>query len=340
MSWDYGWQPYVSVGERKRQGYAEARRLIGKGHQLKSITISGNKIAKTFWGEAWCKHLEKYSDFSNRLPRGRTYARNGSIAHLEITSGKITAMVCGSELYQVEISIEPLAQEIWKILCGECTTSVHSVLDLMRGKLPKNVIQSLTHPKTGMFPRNAEIELDCDCPDGANLCKHLAAVLYGVGNRLDQSPELLFLLRGVQQTDLISSSLNGRVDSLLGNEEVASLDNSDLSEIFRIDLDESTTVSSKGKPWKKSPKRTARKKANSQKKKKTTKKSTTSKKTVKKRTVKKVVKKKPTKTSASKKKTTELKPVRNKLEKKKAVKKTRVKKKAAKKKSAKKKYTT
>ncbi len=280
MNWGYDYRPYVPVAQRKRNGIAQAKKKIGKGKQLQPIEISGSKIAKTFWGKSWCDHFETYSDFSNRLPRGRTYAKNGSIAHLEITSGKITAMVCGSNLYQITINIDALSKKAWKHICDRCTTSVHSVIDLMLGKLPDSVIMALTDPKSGLFPSNREIKLSCDCPDGARLCKHLAAVLYGVGNRLDDSPELFFLLRGVDQHDLIGSSLTQTATSLLKTSSSVSIESSDLEDIFGIELVENNAIVATTKAVKKRAK-----------KKKTAKKAT------KKKAAKKVVKKKATKKS-------------------------------------------
>ena len=154
MSWRHrNFAPYVSVAERKRKGLAKAKKKIGKGNSLKPITTSKRKIATTFWGLAWCDHFEKYSDYANRLPRGRTYARNGSIAHLDIKSGMITAMVCGSDLYQIKIRIDKLPNKTLNRICEQWTSSVHSVIDLMLGKLPDAVIESLTGPKSGMFPQ-------------------------------------------------------------------------------------------------------------------------------------------------------------------------------------------
>ncbi|MEZ6055843.1 MAG: SWIM zinc finger family protein [Planctomycetaceae bacterium] len=250
MGWGYEWAPYVSVAQRKRNGVAEATKIIGKGNSLKPIKITGRKMATTFWGAGWCSHIEKMGDYANRLPRGRTYARNGSIVHLEITTGQIFAMVAGSELYQIKIQIDPLPKKTWKQLCGTCAKSVRSVIDLMRGKLPDEVITTLTDPKTGMFPKKSEIGLMCSCPDGAYLCKHLAAVLYGVGNRLDQSPELLFVLRDVKQQDLIGSSLSDNVDTITSGSSSSSFDNDELSDIFGINLalaDEGPVVSKQAK---------------------------------------------------------------------------------------------
>ncbi len=145
-------------------------------------------------------------------------------------------MVAGSELYQISIKIDKMPTKAWKQLCEQCTSSVTSTIDLLRGKLPEPIISTLTDPDSGLFPRSRQIHLSCDCPDWAGLCKHLAAVLYGVGNRLDDSPELLFLLRGVDQNDLIGSSLIEATEASVDLGGAPGLDSSELGDIFGIDL--------------------------------------------------------------------------------------------------------
>lgn len=247
----YGWREYVPVHMRRANGLKQAQELVGKGKSLKPCRVEGREIAKTFWGRSWCKHLENFSDFANRLPRGRTYARNGSVIHLDITSGRIDAMVSGSDLYQIEITIDKLTTKAWKQLCGECTGSVTSMIDLLQGRMPEEIITTLTNPQTGLFPRSNQIHMNCDCPDWASLCKHLAAVLYAIGNRLDHSPELLFLLRGVDQNDLITTSLVETIDATAGIEGATVLDSAQLEDIFGIDLQTDPGVSTPGTPDKK-----------------------------------------------------------------------------------------
>src|SRR6202048_743999 len=99
MDYEWGWRPYVSVAERRRQAQREMAKLTKKGQTVSPVVIEGRTIVKTFWGKAWCENLERYSDFANRLPRGRTYVRNGSVIDLQITPGEIKAMVSGSEIY-------------------------------------------------------------------------------------------------------------------------------------------------------------------------------------------------------------------------------------------------
>ena len=164
---------------------------------MRPIRIEGRLIARSFWGKRWCAHLESFSDYANRLPRGRTYARSGSIGHLEIDEGRIEATVHGSRArpYRVSIQVKPLPAATWKAIRSACSGQIGSILELLRGSLSDQVMAVVSDPDRGLFPKPRQIELECSCPDWANMCKHVAAVLYGVGNRLDDSPELLFRLR-------------------------------------------------------------------------------------------------------------------------------------------------
>ncbi|NNJ99429.1 MAG: helix-turn-helix domain-containing protein [Desulfatitalea sp.] len=205
MSWYGGFRPYVPVAKRRANALKKMEKLRKKGHDIKPVQIEGRKITHTFWGQAWCDHLESFSDYSNRLPRGRTYVRNGSVCHLDIEKGQISAMVSGSEIYTVQIAIKTLARKKWQAVKSRCAGQIDTLLELLQGRFSKNVMSVVTDRDTGLFPQPGEIKLTCSCPDWAVMCKHVAAVLYGVGARLDLSPELLFLLRGVDHEELISA---------------------------------------------------------------------------------------------------------------------------------------
>ena len=238
MSWNhYGFRPYVSVAERRRKAAKEMAKLAKKGKTIQHVHIEGRTIAHTFWGKAWCDNLESYMDYENRLPRGRTYVRNGSVVHLDIRSGEIEATVSGSELYKVNISIAPAAKAKWKRLCNECSGAIGSLVELLRGRFSDHVMGIITRKETGLFPAPAEIELKCSCPDWATMCKHVAAVLYGVGARLDQSPELLFALRSVNHEELITQAATAT--HLAGKSAAAGpeLAESEIGAVFGIELD-------------------------------------------------------------------------------------------------------
>jgi uncharacterized Zn finger protein len=232
-----GWAPYVSVAERRCRAMQKMAALRKKGVNVQPVKIDGRKIAKSFWGEAWCDHLESFSDFENRLPRGRTYVRNGSVCHLAIAKGSIEAKVVGSELYTVKISIKTLPGKKWRAIKGRCSGRIGSLLELLQGKLSDHVMEVVTDRQNGLFPLPKEISLRCSCPDWAVMCKHVAAVLYGVGARLDTKPELLFTLRGVNHENLIQADAEKAVAAATSRGKSKRLAAAEIGEVFGIDLD-------------------------------------------------------------------------------------------------------
>jgi uncharacterized Zn finger protein len=249
MSWNYyGFRPYVSVAERRRKAAKAMAKLAKNGKPIRPVQIEGRTIARSFWGKAWCDNLESYMDYANRLPRGRTYVRNGSVVHLDIRSGEIEATVSGSELYKVNISIAPAAKAKWKRLCHECSGAIGSLVELLRGRFSDHVMGIITRKETGLFPAPTEIELKCSCPDWATMCKHVAAVLYGVGARLDQSPELLFTLRSVNHEELITQAATAT--DLAGKTTSAGpeLAESEIGAVFGIELDPQTATTATPAP--------------------------------------------------------------------------------------------
>jgi uncharacterized Zn finger protein len=234
----YGWPAYVPVAKRRAKAKRAMDKLRKKGKVIQPIEIEGRKITRTFWGDAWCQHLEQFSDYDNRLPRGKTYVRNGSVCHLGIEQGKINAIVSGSSLYDIAITIKPLPKTRWEAIKKSCAGKIGSLLELLKGRLSDSVMAVVTDPKKGLFPGITDIQLQCSCLDWADMCKHLAAVLYGVGARLDQQPELLFTLRGVDHETLISTDIN--IPTATGGRRRLV---SDASNVFGIDLDNTTRSS-------------------------------------------------------------------------------------------------
>jgi uncharacterized Zn finger protein len=164
--------------------------------------------------------------------------RNGSVIDLSIAKGQVTALVSGSEVYRVTISIDTLPPKVWQEIQRDCARSIASLIDLLQGRFDRGVMQRLTQTKGGLFPKPAEIKMQCSCPDSAFLCKHLAAVMYGVGARLDHSPEMLFTLRNVDHLDLIDQAVTAEnLDRALGGEASETLRAGDLSEMFGIELE-------------------------------------------------------------------------------------------------------
>lgn len=233
-----GWAPYVPVAERRRRAAREVETLRRKGHPVAPVTIEGRQIAATFWGKAWCDNLESYHDFENRLSRGRTYVRNGSVLDLQIARGMVTALVSGSELYRVAITITEIPEVRWEAIRADCSTGIDSLVELLQGRFSKAIMERLCRQNAGLFPKPAEIRLSCTCPDYASMCKHVAAVLYGIGARLDHMPELLFQLRGVDADDLVAqvdASLPISATDVAADKVLAA---DDLSALFGLDMAE------------------------------------------------------------------------------------------------------
>ena len=236
MSW-YSFRPYVSVAQRRAKAAKHAQKLAKKGKALAPVRFEGRTIARTFWGKAWCDHLESFSDYENRLPRGRTYVRNGSVIDLQIAPGKITAMIMGSTLYHGTVTIAPLKPALWKAIKAECAGKIDSLVGLLQGRLSDAVMRVITDREKGLFPQPAEIKLGCSCPDWADLCKHLAAVLYGVGARLDTRPELLFVLRGVDHLELIGAAADAPALAGGAAAGAGAMDAAQMSDVFGIEIE-------------------------------------------------------------------------------------------------------
>lgn len=237
MGFGYGgWAPYVPVAERRRKAAREIAKLKKAGQPVAPVVIEGRKIAATFWGKAWCDNLESYQDYANRLPRGRTYVRNGSVIDLSIGPREIKAKVSGSEIYSILITIEALPVKAWKSICADCAGGVESLVELLQGRLSRGVMDRVCRQGDGLFPRPADIRFSCSCPDFASMCKHVAAALYGAGARLDAQPDLLFRLRKVDASEIFANLDAGSPASRRGSDAATRLEADDLSDIFGIEM--------------------------------------------------------------------------------------------------------
>jgi uncharacterized Zn finger protein len=232
----WGYREYVPVARRRAKAAKEVAKLKKHGRAVSPVVIEGRKIARSFWGVAWCDNLERYSDFANRLPRGRTYVNNGSVIDLQIARGKVEALVSGSEIYRVKIDIAVAAPARWKAICADCAGSVGSIVELLQGKLSKHVMERVCREADGLFPPPKEIKMSCSCPDWAGMCKHVAATLYGVGARLDHDPDLLFTLRGVNRSELVSAGADLSITEAAAGSERVLVDH-DVAALFGLEFD-------------------------------------------------------------------------------------------------------
>jgi uncharacterized Zn finger protein len=233
----WGWKPYVSAAEKRRRALGQVAKLNKQGRALSPVAIEGRAIATTFWGKAWCENLERYSDFANRLPRGRTYVRNGSVLDLEIAPGEIRALVSGSDIYKVKVEVTPVSKQRWRAICKDCAGGIDSMIELLQGRFSRAVMERMCQEKAGLFPAPNEIRMSCSCPDVAGMCKHVAAVLYGAGARLDLQPELLFRLHSVDEKELIAGAGAGvAIAKKTPGAKKVLADSEDLAALFGLDM--------------------------------------------------------------------------------------------------------
>jgi uncharacterized Zn finger protein len=246
--YDGGWPPYVSVAERRLKAEREIAKLRKKGQKIEPVVIEGRTIARTFWGKAWGDNLESYDDFAYRLERGRSYVRNGLVIDLRIAEREVTAMVAGSSIYRVTVGIDAVATAHWRSICKDCAGGIDSLIELLQGRLSQGVMERLCRQELGLFPKPKEIRFTCSCPDYASMCKHVAAVLYGVGARLDHQPELLFRLRAVDEKDLVTGLDQALPVARKGPAGGKVLEADDLSAMFGLDMAEAEPAKAVAKP--------------------------------------------------------------------------------------------
>ena len=249
----WGYPRYISVAKKKAKAARKIKQLRKKKPDIRPVIIEGRAIATTWWGKSWNVNLERYADYENRIGRGRSYVRHGSVLDLRIEQGQVTSLVQGtaSKPYSVTVNIKELSANIWKEITVACEGKLDSLQELLMGKFPKTLNEIFATQGKGLFPSPKEISFSCSCPDWAYMCKHVAATLYGIGARLDEDPSLFFKLRKVEVNDLISRAVEDKTQKFLKKARRKSskiIDDSSLSDIFGIDLEDNVPV--KVKTWK------------------------------------------------------------------------------------------
>lgn len=238
----WGYAPYVSVAQKKARAEKKLKQLKKKMPDIRPVILQGNSLARKWWAKSWNKNLERYADYANRIERGRSYLRHGAVLDLKIAPGKVRALVIGSAAnpYEVVITIQPIGKTQWQAIKKKSEGHLKSLQELLTGKFSEPLVELFFAEKTGLFPNPKEIGFQCSCPDWASMCKHVAAVLYGIGARLDEDPALFFTLRGVEMADLVVGAVHDRTEELLSRTEQKSgkvIADADLSDIFGIDMD-------------------------------------------------------------------------------------------------------
>ena len=206
----------MSVEELQRKAQESVKSAKNKGKEMHPIIVEGRQIAKSWWGMAWCKNIEQYADYASRIERGKRYVRSGAVVDLQIVKGKVKARVQGTRKtpYKVEINISPLKEEVCEDIIEKCSSQIQNLQELVNGQFPES-LKEVFLSENGLFPSQREISFNCSCPDWALMCKHVAAVLYGIGTKLDENPFLFFELRGIDVNKLVDVTIKDHVDSLL-----------------------------------------------------------------------------------------------------------------------------
>ena len=243
----WGFPKYVSVAEKKAKAAKKLKELSKKKSNMKPVALKGSALAHTWWGKAWNRNLEQYADYSNRIGRGRSYVRHGAVLDLQIEQGEVIALVQGSDRnpYSVSVKIQTLKKETWQRMKTACEGTLESFQELLAGNFPKALGEIFICKDSGMFPAPREIKFDCSCPDWADMCKHVAAVLYGVGARLDEDPKLFFRLRDAGIDELIKQAVAGKVEKLLekaGRKSGRIIEDKDIASVFGIDIEEQPAI--------------------------------------------------------------------------------------------------
>ena len=237
MGW--GYFEYVPVAKKKADAQKTIAKLRKKNPNISPVVIEGKKIATTWWGISWNKNLESYADYSNRIGRGSAYLKNGMVLDLQINAGTVSALVQGSRKtpYKIEIDIAGLSDSAWSKITSQCSNRINSIAELAEGKFPKEFEELFLCQDSGLFPSPEEIKLSCSCPDWADVCKHVAAVLYGIGARFDSDPLLFFKLRGIKFEELLKKSVEEKIDNMLKNADKKSsriIEDADISALFGL----------------------------------------------------------------------------------------------------------
>ncbi|MGE3539145.1 MAG: hypothetical protein AB7N91_17160 [Candidatus Tectimicrobiota bacterium] len=235
---------YVPVAERRARAERKLRQLQKTQPHLKPVRLTGQSLATTWWGKSWNTNLERYADYSNRIDRGRSYVRHHCVLDLQLTAGRITALVQGSRAqpYKVVIKVDPLQASHWATIRAACAGSFDSLRELLAGTFPQALKDLFFAQGSGLFPAPRDIHFDCSCPDWASMCKHVAAALYGVGSRLDDDPGLFFTLRGINIDEIIAQTVTDTTETLLRKAAAPGsniLPDVDLGDVFGLQFDAS-----------------------------------------------------------------------------------------------------
>lgn len=239
MSWFYDYYDAPSVSELIRM----AQENLSKNNRYSPVILNNSSrfsknICNSWWGNAWCKNLERYADCNNRIDRGKSYLKNNMVIDLKINGGEIYAKVQGSRKtpYTVKITIDPIDEKKRLRIEEQATGKIQNLEALINGTFPEE-LKDIFFQNDGLFPSLKEIHFNCSCPDFARMCKHVSAALFGVGIRLDKNPIYFFQMRGINIDDFVNKAVFGKVNKMLENTDVITtriIQESDITKLFGI----------------------------------------------------------------------------------------------------------
>jgi uncharacterized Zn finger protein len=231
MNYDCDDEPAkISAAERKKALAAALAALKKIEPEVQPVQVKHRmKLAVSFWGRAWCRYIETYHELDQRYNQGRSLLRSGAVLDLVITVGKVNARVFDGEWYSVALGFVPMEVEKWAEFVAKGGGKIDSVLSLLAGKVPAAVAELIADYECGLFPATNEISFSCSCLDDARVCRHSTAVLYSLGVRFDETPDLFFVLRRVDPQDLVQG-----LSKELGKEQS---DSAELGKLFEVDFE-------------------------------------------------------------------------------------------------------
>jgi uncharacterized Zn finger protein len=206
---------------------------VYKKGELINLMARGKKdeFGSSWWAKKWNNALASYG-WSNRLQRGRSYARTGHVLEISLEPGLVEAKVSGSRPrpYKVKIEIDKLTPQEWESILEKMAEKAIFLAKLLTGEMPENIEEAFALAGTPLFPTSSRsINTNCSCPDYANPCKHIAAVYYILGQEFDKDPFMIFRLRGMEKDKLMEALRKARGGDT-GNEKI----NEDMDDTINI----------------------------------------------------------------------------------------------------------
>lgn len=172
-----------------------------------------NRHNGTAWGQRFLQALEQGLE-PKRLARGRQYSASHRVPDWAWTGGHLrfsgknrgTAYYGMNEPIRFEghIEISPLPGCLWQAVIPELGNQAGFIARLLLNEIPDSLESHLQARGHSLIPGRygEDLQATCSCPETESPCRHVAAVLVALAARIDQTPLLLFELRGLNRATL------------------------------------------------------------------------------------------------------------------------------------------